>query len=145
MFEDTNDRRAEILSLLNESPMSATDIAIRFNLHPVIINNDISLLSRVKLIKKCGHHPINTRMSMWRTVDLKTADELRDLIYKRADEKVILPDLPPYILHMMGYNTHGTPKKGRKVNNANFHPTPVRVAPVKFYPGTSWANMEMAL
>lgn len=145
IFEDINDRRAEILRLMSETPLSSSDIAIRFNVAPVIVNNDIALLSRVKLLRPCGHHPINTRMRVWETIELKTAEELRNLLYKRVDEHIPLPDLPDDILLMMGYSIHGKPRVGRKIDNSNFHPTPVRTAPVKVHIGNAWSQLlEMA-
>lgn len=65
--------------------------------------------------------------------------------YSPADEKPDIPDLPESLLLMFGYNTKGDPSGGTFIDNADFHPTPTRTAPVRVWPGTSWPLMEMAL
>ena len=63
---------------------------------------------------------------------------------KKAESFARELQVPEHLRLMFGY-TDVKPKGGRFVDNSDFMPSPVRTAPIKVYPGTSWTQMETSL
>jgi len=147
---DACERRAELLRLIYETPLTTMLIAAALDVDYTIIKSDMAALKRQELLYKAGRmRSVRTdgkvsKITKWGAVKLMTAKEIEHSVYHREPEQSKLPDLPDSILTMMGYNIHGEPRGGVFVDNEDFMPE-FGVSKVKVYPGTSWGMMEMAL
>jgi hypothetical protein len=138
------ERREQMTRLLVDTPMTTAMLAERTGISKCIARADLATLHGRGLLVKAGwigkHRAYQaTRVALAEELSRRTASGAVN------DSKTFTLDNIPPSLHLMFGYTEIEPQGGRKVDNEHFHPTPVRVARVKVYPGTSWANMEMAL
>lgn len=146
---DLYERRAEVLALINKKPMATSNIARALDQPVNAIVHDISIMSQRGWVVEDGKDEVEykdckKRYTAWRSLVALTEQELKRDAFGKEEVQVPVPDLPESLLLMMGYTTRRQ-SKGRFIDNADFHPTPTRIAPIRVWPGTSWAQMESAL
>lgn len=145
---DIHERRAAILALIHKKPMATSNIAKILGVQVNAVIHDINIMHDRGWVIEDGKDEViysygAKRYTAWRAVVLLTENDLERDAYGE-DGIIPVPDFPDKVLLWMGYNNKRQ-QKGRFVDNADFHPTTTRTAPVKVYPGTSWSLMETAL
>jgi hypothetical protein len=143
-------RREEILTLLHQTPLATTLIAVSLDLDPMEVKNDLAFFKYHGLIHEAGKMPAPrsdgaSRLSIkWGADMLFTAEELEQMAYGRKHEELKVPDLPPSLLALMGYTLH-EPGKGRKVYASKIKPAPTTLKRHRVWPGTSWGGAELRM
>jgi biotin operon repressor len=141
---DPYQRRASITELLVVEPMSTAELAQALNVPIMNIRSDISAL-KDKGFVFCSGWGKKVRLFSARRIVLAEELHPRSSAERREQGYANMDTLPPSLHLMFGYTKH-EPVGGKFIDNAEFHPTPTRTAPVKVYPGTVWGQMmEMAL
>lgn len=145
-------RRERVLQYLHQNPATTNNISEHLDIHHRKLRNDMTFFRHAGFIQDGPQAVIAGRkyrtyicltLPSYPEIVNASGEVYRDSIEYKSEG---LPDLPDNILQLMGYNTNGTPLGGRFIDNADFHPTPTRVAPHKVHIGNAWAQlMEMAL
>jgi DNA-binding Lrp family transcriptional regulator len=116
------ERREAMTRLLVEKPMTTVMLAKELNISTNTVRSDIDMLRKRGLLVKEGR--------------------IANLRAYRCPR--IVDNIPESLRIMFGY-TSIEPHGARKIDNSEFMPTPVRVAPVKVYPGTSWGDVALRM
>jgi predicted DNA-binding transcriptional regulator len=138
------ERREAMTRLLVEKPMTTQMLAKALNISTTTVRADIDTLRKRGLLVKDGWI---AKLRAYRCPRIALADEFarRTASGVVNDEKrFVMDNIPDHIRLMFGF-TDIEPHGGRKIDNSEFMPTPVRVAPVKVYPGTSWGDVALRM
>jgi predicted transcriptional regulator len=137
------ERREALSKLLVEQPMTTTQMGESLHVDTAHIRNDLRILIKRGIVFQVGW------AGTMRTFNARRVILAAELMPKPSAEKASKQfsiDNIPECLHMMYGYTKQEPKGGRFVDNADFHPTPTRVAPHKVHIGNAWGQMlAMAL
>lgn len=138
------ERRELMTRLLVDEPMTTAMLAERTGISKCIARADLATLHGRGLLTKAGwigkHRAyMAVRVALAEELSRRTASGVVN------DSKIFTVENIPPELHLMFGFTNNQPAKGRFVDNSEFMPTPVRVAPVKVYPGTSWGDVALRM
>jgi DNA-binding Lrp family transcriptional regulator len=138
------ERREAMTRLLVEKPMTTVMLAKELNISTNTVRSDIDMLRKRGLLVKDGRI---ANLRAYRCPRIALAGEFarRTASGAVSDEKRFVVDNIPESLRIMFGYTSIEPHGARKIDNSEFMPTPVRVAPVKVYPGTSWGDVALRM
>lgn len=149
---DMHARRERILHYLHKNTSTTNQLSEKLGMYARTLRNDMTFFRLAGFIQDGPQMIVDGRKyRSYRCTTLPSYDQLvaaSTNVYQESIEDVpeFIPDLPELILEMMGYNTRGTPRGGRFIDNADFHPLPTRTTKHKVHIGNAWGQiMEMAL
>jgi predicted transcriptional regulator len=138
----TMERKVRVTEMCLNQGRTTLEMAEALGTTPENIRHDIRVLNRRGVMYTEEKKGVCT---LFRANRLVTVAELSRKGVEGAIKKTFNPEnIPPSLLLMYGY-TEFEPKGGVFVDNADFMPTPVRTAPVKVYPGTSWGDIALRM
>jgi hypothetical protein len=138
------ERREQISRLIISKPLNTNQIAEALGIDPGHVRHDLRNLSRRAIVKACGWEE---GMRTFKANRIVLAKELRSRIGNEKNDiskKFDASNLPQALRLMFGY-TDVNPTGGRFIDNSDFMPSPVRTAPIKVYPGTSWGDVALRM
>jgi transposase-like protein len=139
-------RRSNVTRLTFEQAMTIRQLAAALDADKNIIRQDIRALQHRGVVRPDGWDQ-KDKLRTYRATRVVLADELSRNTCNAKPEvsrAFDIENIPHGLRLMFGY-TELEPKGGRKIDNSEFMPTPVRVAPVKVYPGTSWGDVALRM